>query len=275
MSIVLFAALLHAGWNSFIRASSDKFRNTLLIVLGGAFWMLLLLPALPLPAVESLPYIGASVLIHAVYFSLVAFSYRDGELSFVYPLMRGLAPALSAIAAALFIGESSSSGGWIGVFLISLGILLLTGDSINSGSFRASPAIFAVGNACVIVLYTIVDGKGVRLSGNALSYTGWIFLLTAPILLALSAFGRGISISQSIKTGWRQGLLGGACTFASYAIALWAMTRAPIALVAALRETSVVFAAIIASSYLKEPVSRLRYASILTVFAGAVLMKIL
>jgi drug/metabolite transporter (DMT)-like permease len=187
--------------------------------------------------------------------------------------MRGSAPAISAVAAALLINESPSWGGWAGILLISCGIILLAGDSWRSGSFRATPAAFALGNACVIVLYTIVDGKGVRLSGNALSYTGWIFLLTAPLFLIISSAGRGINILQSIKSGWRIGLFGGACTFASYAIALWAMTRAPIAIVAALRECSVVFAAIIASSCLKEPVSRLRYASILTVFAGAVAIK--
>jgi drug/metabolite transporter (DMT)-like permease len=273
MVIVLFAALLHAGWNTLIRASSDKFQNTVLIVLGGAFWMLLLLPAIPIPAVGSWPYLAASVLIHAVYFYLVAFSYREGELSLVYPVMRGSAPVISAVAAALIINESPSFGGWAGVILISCGIILLASDSWRSGSFQVAPAMFALGNAFVIVLYTLVDGKGVRLSGNALSYTGWIFLLTAPVLLAVTATAGNIKITQTIKTGWRLGLIGGACTLASYGLALWAMTRAPIALVAALRETSVVFAAIFASFFLKEPVSRLRYASILTVCAGAVLIK--
>jgi len=275
MIIVLFAAVLHAGWNSLVRASSDKFSNTVLIVLGAAVWMVFLLPVTSIPAPESWPYLAASVIIHVAYFSLVAFSYQDGELSFVYPLMRGSAPVISAIAAALLINESPSPGGWAGVFLISCGILVLAGDSWRSGSFRSAPAIFALGNACVIALYTLVDGKGVRLSGNAFSYTGWIFLLTAPVLLAISAAGKGGKILQSIKTGWHRGLLGGACTLASYGLALWAMTRAPIALVAALRETSVVFAAVIASFFLKEPITRVRYASILTVCAGAVAIKIL
>ncbi len=275
MVIVLFAAVLHAGWYSLLCSSSVKFANTVLIVLGAAVWMLFLLPVTPIPAPESWPYLAASVIIHVVYFSLVAFSYQDGELSFVYPLMRGSAPVISAMAAALLINESPSPGGWAGVLLISCGILVLAGDSWRSGSFRSAPAIFALGNACVIALYTLVDGKGVRLSGNAFSYTGWIFLLTAPVLLAISAAGKGGKILQSIKTGWHRGLLGGACTLASYGLALWAMTRAPIALVAALRETSVVFAAVIASFFLKEPITRVRYASILTVCAGAVAIKML
>jgi drug/metabolite transporter (DMT)-like permease len=274
MAIVLFAAALHASWNALVRASSQKFQDTVLIVLGAGVWTAFILPLLPFPAVESWPYLAASVLIHVAYFSLVAFSYRSGELSFVYPLMRGFAPALSAVAAALLINESPSPGGWSGVLLISCGVLVLAGDSWRSGTFRAAAAMCALTNAGVIVVYTLVDGQGARLSGHAFSYTGWIFLLTAPLLLAISAAGQGREVLQRIQTGWCRGLLGGACTLASYGLALWAMTRAPIALVAALRETSVVFAAIIAAYFLKEPITLLRYASIFTVCAGAVLIKI-
>ena len=275
MAVVLFAAALHAGWNALVRASSDKFQDTVLIVFGAGVWTALLLPLMPPPAIQSWPYLAASVLIHVAYFALVALSYRSGELSFVYPLMRGTAPAFSAIAAALLLNESPSPGGWAGVLLISCGILVLAGDSWRSGTFRAAPTLFALANAGVIVVYTLVDGQGARLSGHALSYTGWMFLLTAPLLLAIAAAGRGPSVFQRIRLGWRRGLLGGACTLASYALALWAMTRAPIALVAALRETSVVFAVIIAAWFLKEPMTRPRIVSILAVCAGAVAMKTL
>lgn len=274
MAIVLFAAALHAGWNALVRSSSDKFQDTVLIVLGAAVWTALLLPLVPIPAVESWPYLVASVVIHVAYFSLVAFSYRGGELSFAYPLMRGSAPALSAVAVALLIGESPSLGGWAGVLLISCGVLVLASDSWHSGTFHSTSAMLALTNACVIVIYTLVDGQGARLSGHAFSYTGWMFLLTAPLLLIIATANQGREMVQRIRSGWRRGLIGGACTLASYGLALWAMTRAPIALVAALRETSVVFAAIIAAAVLKEPISRLRYASIFTVCAGAVAIKV-
>jgi drug/metabolite transporter (DMT)-like permease len=274
MAVVLFAAALHASWNALIRASSQKFSDTVLIVLGAGVWTALLLPIIPFPAVQSWPYLAASVFIHVVYFSLVALSYRSGELSFVYPLMRGSAPALSAVAAALFIHESPSLGGWAGVLLISFGVLILAGDSWRSSTLRAAPTMFALTNACVIVVYTLVDGQGARLSGYAFSYTGWMFLLTAPLLLVILAVGQGRGVLRHIRIGWCRGLLGGACTLASYGLALWAMTLAPIALVAALRETSVVFAAIIAACFLKEPITLLRYASILTVCAGAIAIKI-
>jgi len=275
MTIVLFAAALHAGWNALVRASSQKFDDTVLIVLGAAIWAAFLLPMMPIPALASWPYLAASVLIHVAYFSFVAISYRSGELSFVYPLMRGSAPALSAIAAALLVNESPSLGGWAGVLLISSGVLILAGDSWRSGTFPVAPAMFALANGAIIAVYTLVDGQGVRLSGYAFSYTGWMFLLTAPILLGISAATQRSVMLKRIQIGWRKGLIGGACTLASYGLALWAMTRAPIALVAALRETSVIFAVIIANFILKEPTTRLRYASIVTVCAGAIAIKVL
>ncbi len=274
MMIVLFGAALHAGWNALVRASADKLQDTVLIVLGAGVWAALLLPLAPAPAMASWPYLAASVLIHVGYFVLVAVSYRHGELSFVYPLMRGAAPALTAVAGVLLIHEMPSPGGWAGVLLISSGVLVLAGDAWRSGTFRAAPALFALSNAGVIVVYTLVDGQGARLSGHAFSYTAWMFLLTAPLLLAVAAAGQGRALAQRIRGGWRMGLLGGACTLASYGLALWAMTRAPIALVAALRETSVVFAAIMASCFLKEPISRIRAASIVAVCAGAVALKV-
>ncbi|NNF45888.1 MAG: EamA family transporter [Desulfofustis sp.] len=274
MIIVLFSAALHASWNALIRASYNKYHDTVLIVLGAAVWTLFFLPIIPLPAVESWPYLAVSVLIHVVYFTLVALSYRSGQLSLIYPLMRGVAPVLAMIAAALLIKEFPSMGGWIGVLLISCGILALTGDSLRFGTFDVSSTMFALANAGVIVAYTLIDGQGVRLSGYALSYTGWMFLMTAILLLGISFAVHKREMCKSIKTGWHIGLLGGGCSLAAYSLVLWAMTHAPIALVAALRETSVVFAAIIAAFLLKEPFTRLRYASIFTVTIGVIVMKL-
>lgn len=274
MAVVLFAAALHATWNALVRASADKFQDTVLIVVGAGAGAALLLPFFPLPDAASWPYLAASVLIHVVYFLLVAFAYRVGELSFVYPLMRGLPPAMTAVAGVLLINESPGFGGWAGVCLISFGVLVLADDFWRSGRFRGTPVIFALATAAVIVVYTLVDGQGARLSGHAFSYTSWMFLLTAPLLLAIGAAGQGRGMLLRIRLGWRRGLLGGVCTLASYGLALWAMTRAPIALVAALRETSVVFAAFIAVAFLKEPVTRTRSVSIVLVCAGAMAIKL-
>ncbi len=274
MAVVLFAAALHAAWNALVRASAETLQDIVVIVVGAAVWTVFLLPAVPLPAIESWPYLAASVLIHVAYFTLVAYAYRGGELSFTYPLMRGSAPAISAVAVALLLNESPSPGGWTGVVLISCGVLVLAGDSWRYGIFRAVPAMFALANGGVIAIYTLVDGQGARLSGHAFSYTGWMFLLTALLLLAVSAARDGHATLRRIRVGWRLGLLGGGCTLGSYGLVLWAMTHAPIALVAALRETSVVFAAVIAATFLKEPITPLRYVSIIAVSAGAITIKV-
>ncbi len=273
MAVVLFGALLHAVWNGLVRAASDKFLNTVLVVGGAAVWTACWLPFSPVPAVESWPYLIASTLIHVVYFSFVALSYRNADLSFVYPIMRGSAPAVSAVVVAALVHESPSPVGWGGVLLVSLGILILSGDSWRSGTLRFSPTATALANAGVIVTYTLVDGVGARLSQHPFSYTGWMFFLTAiPLLVACFAW-KGRKAVRHLRFNWGKGLIGGACTLGSYALALWAMTQAPIALVAALRETSVIFGVLIAAFFLKENVSPLRYLSILAVTVGAIAIK--
>jgi len=274
MLAVLLGALLHASWNALVRSSSDRTLDMVLVVSGAAVITTVLLPFAPLPAVASWPYLIASGLIHVVYFTLVALSYRHGELSFAYPLMRGSAPVLSAIAAALLLAEWPGTGGWLGVLLICSGVMLLAADSWRSGGLNRKATLFALATAGTIVIYTLVDGVGARLSGNAAVYTGWVFLLTSIPLLVLFTAINGRRTAAYIQKNWKRGFLGGACTLGSYALALWAMTQAPIALVAALRETSVVFGAIIAATLLHEPVSRNRWLAILVVLAGAVAIKI-
>jgi drug/metabolite transporter (DMT)-like permease len=274
MIAVFFGAFLHASWNALVRGSPDRTQGTTLIAVGAGAITVCWLPFAHLPAVASWPYLAASVVIHVAYFALVAFSYRKGELSFVYPIMRGIAPAFSAIAAALLLSEWPSPWGWLGVLLVCCGIVLLAVDSVRSQSFHALSALFALANAGVIVVYTLVDGVGARLSGHPLSYTGWMLLLTALPLLALSAGGDGANAIRYMQRHWARGLAGGACAFGSYGLALWAMTRAPIALVAALRETSVVFAMILAATFLRERITSARIVSVLIVTAGAVAIKV-
>lgn len=274
MAIVLFSALLHAGWNALVRASSDKFLASLHVVCGAGVLGLITLPALPLPAPESWPWLLASGLIHVVYFTLVARAYQGADLGFAYPLMRGTAPALTALAAVGWLGETPSAGGWAGITLICTGVLLLAGRAWRSGAHHPAATLAALANAGVIALYTLVDGIGVRLSGHAFSYTAWVFLLTAMFMLATACAWRGAQTWRTLAGGWRAVLLGGVGTLGAYGLALWAMTQAPIALVAALRETSIVFGALISVLFLHEGLSRLRLASVLLVCAGAVALKL-
>ncbi len=274
MAVVLLGAVLHAAWNTLVRRAVDKLLDTVLMLGGAGLLTAVLLPALPLPATESWPYLAASVLIHVVYFSLVALAYHGAELGFAYPVMRGCAPVLSAIAVALLLNEAPTPGGWLGILLVSAGVLLLATDAWRSGKLRKGPALLALANAGVIAVYTLVDGQGARLSGNAFGYTGWMFLLTAVLVSGFAFALRGQRLIDHARQGWPRGLLGGASTLASYGLALWAMTQAPISLVAALRETSVVFGVILAAFFLAEPVTPLRALSIVTVVAGAVAIKL-
>jgi drug/metabolite transporter (DMT)-like permease len=273
MLAVLLGALLHSTWNAMIRSSSDRTLDMALVVTGAAVITGCLLPFSSLPATASWPYLIASGVIHVVYFTLVALSYRHGELSFDYPIMRGSAPVLSAIAAALLLAEWPGVRGWVGVLLICCGVMLIAADSWRNGQLNRQATLFALATAGTIVIYTLVDGVGARLSGNAAVYTGWVFVLTAVPLLALFSAVHGRRTTTYLQRHWKRGLLGGACTLGSYALSLWGMTKAPIALVAALRETSVVFGAVIAVTLLHEPISRNRWLAIIVVVAGAIAIK--
>jgi drug/metabolite transporter (DMT)-like permease len=178
------------------------------------------------------------------------------------------------VAAGLLLAEPLGIGGWSGIVLISAGILLLAANQWRQGKFDAPQTLFALGNALVICIYTLVDGIGTRLSGNAFSYVGWMLAFNAILLVALAAWRRPEALVAHARVRWKLGLAGGACTWASYAIALWAMTQAPLAAVAALRETSVIFGTILAAVVLKERFGATRYAAALLVCAGAAALRI-
>jgi drug/metabolite transporter (DMT)-like permease len=274
MLAVLLGAALHASWNALVKSGADPFLDIVLVTACSAGLTAAVLIFLPLPRPESWGCLAASVLIHLVYYGLLALAYRGGALSVVYPIMRGSAPAFSALAAAIWLNEHPSWGAWAGIFLISGGVLLLAADAPQSQNPRLGPVVFACLNAAVIVSYTLVDGLGARLSGNAFSYTGWVILLTSvPFSLGAIALSGGKAASY-VRNEWKKGGVGASCTFASYSLALWAMTRAPIAPIAALRETSIVFSVFLALFVLKEKINPLRYVAIAIVTAGAVAIKI-
>jgi drug/metabolite transporter (DMT)-like permease len=275
LMVVLLGALLHASWNALVHGSKEKLLDTVLILWGAAVLSLVLLPFEGLPSVQSLPWLLASLVIHMAYFTLVILSYRGGELSVVYPLMRGSAPAMSALGVLVFMHESPGSMGWLGVALVSAGVVMLAVLAWSRGASHPKSLLMALANAAVIAAYTVVDAQGVRSSGNAVAYTVALFLLTAPALTigALRLRG-GQAIVAHARLYWRRALIGGACTMASYGLALWAMTKAPVALVAALRETSVMFALLLGAWLAREKVGPGKIASVLMVAGGAALMKL-
>ena len=264
---VLFAALLHASWNAIVKLGGDKLLTTILVTGWAAVLSAIALPWLPTPATDSWPWLAASALLQTGYYLLVARAYQHADMSLSYPLMRGCAPLLVAVAGTCLFDEHLSASAWAGIALISGGILCMAGSSISN--LRLPLCI-----ALVIATYTLVDAQGARLSGNALSYTLWLFLLSGLPLPIWASFARRQQLQGYLRGNWQRGLVGGFGTTASYAIALWAMTRAPVAVIAALRETSILFALLISALLLKEHISRRRLLAALLIIAGVVLLRL-
>lgn len=253
---VLFGALLHASWNALIRSGDDKPLDTALIHLLGCGFGLALIAAVGLPRAEALPWMAVSVVIHVGYYVTLVGAYKHGELGFAYPIMRGTAPLIVALMSGRLIGEHLPPMAWLGVIGISGGVLVigLTRSLQSTGSRRHALA-FALANAVIIASYTYVDGLGARASGNALQYVALLFLIDGIPYFLIVMWQRRAARPEAyayMRRRWKVALLGACASLGSYAIALWAMTRAPIATVAALRETSVLFAALIGVLLLKE-----------------------
>lgn len=270
MLLVLLGALLHASWNAIVKSGGNKLGETGLIAGGGALVALLALPFIPLPAAASWPWLAASVAIHQLYYALVAAAYRAGDMGHTYPLMRGTAPLLVALVSAPLLGETLSAHAWIGVMLICGGILLLALH--RHAAPRAT--VMALANALVIAIYTLIDGTGTRLSGNAVSYVLWLTLLEAFPLLTWLWLRDGQRFQRQLRQRGAIALIGGTCAIGSYGFALWAMTQAPVATVAALRETSVLFAVAIATFVLREVTGPRRIIAGVLVVAGAAMLRL-
>ncbi|MCL4186379.1 MAG: EamA family transporter [Rhodobacteraceae bacterium] len=275
--VVILAAALHAGWNALLKGTGDKLFGGIAIATfasGLAAAGLALLPA-PLPDPASWPFVGGSVALQVAYYLLLAGAYRHADLGAAYPLMRGGAPLLTAAAMAAGFGEALPPAGWAGVVLISAGILGLVLDGRRRAGGAAGIA-FALANVVVIAGYTVVDGLGVRRSGAPVAYTLWIFLLTALPLLAWAGARAATRarLAAAMARQWRVGLFGAAGTMLSYGAALWAMTLAPVALVAALRESSILFATLIAVVALGERPGRARLLAVGLVAAGVVAIRL-
>ena len=270
---VLGAALAHATWNAMVKSSRDVLLDLALITFLAGVAALPFLFFIDAPAAAAWPYILASVVIHIAYYFALVGAYRAGDLSHGYPIMRGVAPLIVSVAALAWLGEAPQPSVWLGVLLICGGVLSLGFAGFHWRESRA-PAAWALGNAVIIALYTLVDATGVRLSQSPVGYVLWLFVLDAlpfPLLVLLSRKKEFLKYSFQY---WHRGLLGGVLSAGAYGVALWAMTRAPVAAVAALRETSVIFAALIGAWLLREGHIARRLVGAATVALGVAALKI-
>ncbi len=274
LAAVLLSALLHASWNALVKSGKDTFLTTALVAGGAALIAALALPFVPAPKAASWPFIAASSASQLLYYALLVATYRKGSISHAYPLMRGCAPLLVALGSAAIIGEHLSAAQWLALACICAGILALSSSARRDAPGTGRTTAYALLTACVIAAYTLIDGVGVRLSGAPPAYTMWIFLLTGVGFCGAVRLRRPGQLRPHALANARIVALGGAGTLGSYGIVLWAMTQAPVAAIAALRETSILFATAIAALVLRERISARRYGAIALVALGAVLMRL-
>jgi drug/metabolite transporter (DMT)-like permease len=272
---VLFAALCHAGWNALIKVGLDPLSTTALIAVGSAVVSVVCLPFFGMPALAAWPWLIVSAFIHVLYFAALIESYRTGDLGQVYPIARGSAPLMTAVASLVIVGEHLSFASWSGIVALAAGVLLLSargGRALTEIDKRAVG--FAFLTALTICAYSVVDGIGARVSLNPQSYVLWLLIGNALLLVPYALWRDGRDVIPATRRFWLRGLAGGGLQTLSYGIALWAMTLAPIAIVASLRETSVLFGAAIAVVVLKEPLRPVRIGAALLIVAGLVLIRL-
>ena len=256
---VLGAALAHASWNAMLKSSRDVLFDMTLVVFAAGLVTAPFMLVVELPAPAAWPYIIASMLLHIAYYVALVGAYRAGDLSHGYPIMRGIAPLIVSLCALAWLGEAPTPSVWLGVLLICGGVLSLGFVGFHWRQSRVALG-WALANACIIASYTLVDV--------------WLFTLDAlPFTLIIFAIKKEKMVLYA-RQYWLRGLVGGALSAAAYGIVLWAMTRAPVAAVAALRETSVIFAALIGAWLLKEGHLARRIAGAATVAAGVIALKI-
>jgi drug/metabolite transporter (DMT)-like permease len=271
VALVLCAAVMHASWNALLKSGGDRLRAITLMSLASGAAALPVLPFVPLPAAAAWPALAVSAVVHVAYNLFLVLAYRHGDLGQVYPIARGSSPLLITLAAALIAGERPGPATLAGIVLISGGIASLSRGWAAAASRRGLLAALATG--VLIAAYSVADGIGGRLSGAPHAYAAWLFVLDAlpmPVIY-WAVRGRRAPLIDRTPATWR-GASGGVASLIAYALVIWAASVAPMGAVSALRETSVVFAALIGRVFLDERLSAGRLASCAAVAAGALLL---
>ena len=289
--VVLAAAVTHATWNAIAHGIKDQLLAFGLIGAGGILVAIPLVILSPFPLSACWPYLLASIVIHVFYNLLLMRSYRYGEFGQVYPLARGTSPLVVTVLAAVFAAERPSVAQVAGVLVVSCGLALLvlagrtrrraaaggggSGSTGHGSDLGRAALIAAVGTGLTIAAYTTVDGLGVRLSGSSVAYIGWLMLLESLCVPAWAlARRRHELLSGTSRSVLGSGLLAGGLSVLAYGLVLWAQTRGDLAPIAALRETSVIFGAVIGTVVFREPFGRWRIAATLLVVTGVLLLNV-
>ena len=271
---VLGAAVMHAGWNAIVKTGSDRFASILLLSMVQGAMALVLLPFFAPPLAASWPWLAASALLHIGYKLFLIRAYQHGDLSQVYPLARGTAPLIVALVGALFLGEIMTAGMTAAVAAIALGVIVMSRGGGALGRLPPKALLYALATAGFTASYTLVDGVGARLAETASGFTLWMFAFDATGMTAFALATRGPRALARLAPAWRSGIAAGGLSLGSYWIAIWAFTLAPLAMVAALRETSVLFAMLIGVFLLGERAGAWRWVSAGLILSGVALMRL-
>lgn len=266
--VIMGAALIHASWNAILKGGADKLLSTALLTSCSALIMLPFIFVLPIPARESWVYLLGSMVFQTAYLFLIVQAYRSADMSRAYPIMRGTAPVIVTFVSVVFMGHQLSLAAWAGIGVLSCGILL------SAGLRQDRAALWALANSGMIAGYTLVDGVGVRLAGDTGSYIVWQGVMTAIPLLLFVLLTRSRAFFAYAKGNLISGFIGGLGAILSYGLALWAMTKVPVPVVSALRESSIFFALAISVLFLKERPSRQRLLGGCVIAAGAMVLRL-
>jgi drug/metabolite transporter (DMT)-like permease len=271
---VLFSAILHAIWNSMASKYKNKNVSIPAIVYGHVPACIVAVIFLPLPSVDSFPYIIISALIHQGYQNFLLTAYQTGKFTTVYPIARGFGPLVATIISIIFFGVYLKSFTILSILLVSTGVILI---GIFSKSVLKNKKILytSLATGVFIGIYSVVDGHGARLSGSAISYMSWVFILSALFFPIVLHFRKQKNIlKRTLTEGKFVFWIGGSFSYIAYVITVWAFTKAPIPMVSSLRESSIIFAIFIGYFYLKEKINFYKIISILLIFLGVLGLKL-
>lgn len=271
---VLLAALMHAGWNVLVKAKLDRFSAVFLLQAVLGVFGLGMMAVFGLPPVAAWPFALASGFVHTFYLIFLAKAYEAGDFAVAYPIARGSAPLFTLIGSLLFASDIITLLELAAILLVICGLVFLAMGRSASGAPQRKAVIYALLTAFTISCYTLLDGLGARVSGNPSQYAGLAFFLFG-LFITVTAIGlRGVQILREVAPHWKSGVGGGTVSAVAYWIIIWCMSQAPIAMVAALRESSVLFGLVLSSLILKERLTAMRIAGGVLIVGGAALLRL-
>ncbi len=271
---VLAAALMHASWNALIKVRADRFASISLTSLGMTCTALPVLPFVAVPSATVWPWIMTSLMCHVGYRLFLIRAYEVGDLAQTYPLARGTAPLITTVGGIVLVAEFPGPVAVAGIVLLSAGTFLMSlRGGAHLGRLNGAAVGYALTTSLFIAGYTLADGIGARAAETAVAYAAWLFFCDGICAMAIGFFYRGRRMLTTLGAEWKMGMLTGFLSAAAYAIVMWAMTRAPIASVASLRETSILFAMAISVFALGEKMTAWRSAAAFSILAGMIALR--